>query len=68
MALSLSLRQLHRWTSLLFTLSVIVNFAVMAVGTPPAWLTYSPLAPLLVLLLSGMYLFILPYRKKSIDN
>lgn len=68
MALSLSLRQLHRWTSLLFTLSVIVNFAVMAVGTPPAWLTYSPLAPLLVLLLSGMYLFILSYRKKSIDN
>jgi hypothetical protein len=33
----------------------------MARGTPPAWVTYSPLAPLAVLLFSGLYLFFLPY-------
>ena len=28
---------------------------------PPAWVTYSPLLPLALLLFSGLYLFALPY-------
>jgi hypothetical protein len=61
------LRQLHRWVSIVFTLCVITNFVAMAVGDgePPAYVTYSPLLPLFVLLLSGLYLFALPYRNKS---
>jgi hypothetical protein len=55
------IRQLHRWMSMLFTVTVIANFAAMTKGQPPAWITYSPLLPLLVLLLSGLYLFALPY-------
>jgi hypothetical protein len=55
-------RQLHRWASILFTLTVIANFVAMAVtGQPPAWVTFSPLAPLAVLLFTGLYLFVLPY-------
>jgi hypothetical protein len=58
-------RQLHRWVSMLFTLTVIANFAAMAaVGQPPAWVTFSPLAPLALLLITGLYLFVLPYRRR----
>ena len=63
--MSRSIRQLHRWVSIAFTLCVIANFVAMAIqGQPPAWVTYSPLLPLFVLLFSGLYLFVLPYRAK----
>ena len=50
------LRQVHRWVSLVFTLTVSVNFMVMIWGPPPAWITYSPLPALLILLLTGLYM------------
>ena len=59
------LRQIHRWLSIAFTLTVIANFAAMTRGQPPAWVTYSPLFPLALLLLSGLYLFVLPYTAKK---
>lgn len=55
------IRRFHRWVSIAFTLTVIANFAAMSQGTPPPWITYSPLLPLALLLLSGLYLFALPY-------
>lgn len=61
------IRQTHRWVSIAFTLTVIANFVAMTQGPPPAWLTYSPLLPLGVLLFTGLYLFVLPYlaRRRS---
>jgi hypothetical protein len=58
------IRQTHRWLSIAFTLTVIANFAAMTQGPPPAWITYSPLFPLALLLFSGLYLFMLPYASK----
>jgi hypothetical protein len=58
------IRQIHRWLSIAFTLTVIANFVAMARGQPPAWVTYSPLLPLAFLLLTGLYLFALPYLTK----
>ena len=58
------MRQFHRWMSLTFTATVIANFAAMSKGQPPAWITYSPLPPLFLLLFSGLYLFALPYLGK----
>lgn len=55
------IRQSHRWLSILFTAAVAANFAAMAVGEPPAWVVYSPLPPLFLLLFSGLYMFVLPY-------
>lgn len=55
------IRQVHRWLSIIFTVTVIANFAAMALGEPPAWVVYSPLLPLFLLLFSGMYMFALPY-------
>jgi hypothetical protein len=64
--MSQSIRQIHRWVSIAFTSCVIANFVAMAIqGQPPAWVTYSPLLPLFVLLFSGLYLFVLPYTAKS---
>jgi hypothetical protein len=57
----MSVRQFHRWTSIVFTVTVIANFVAMSQGTPPAWVTYSPLLPLALLLFTGLYLFALPY-------
>ena len=58
------IRQTHRWLSMAFTVTVLANFAAMTQGQPPAWITYSPLLPLGLLLFSGLYLFVLPYTAK----
>lgn len=63
--MNLLIRQTHRWLSILFTLTVIANFATMALGKPPAWVVYSPLLPLFLLLFSGLYMFVLPYVAKG---
>lgn len=55
------IRQTHRWLSIAFLLTVIANFIARAQGEPAAWITYSPLFPLALLLLTGLYLFALPY-------
>lgn len=65
MSISRRVRQSHRWVSVTFTLTVLANFAAMTQGTPPAWITYAPLLPLTVLLVSGTWLFILPYVRKA---
>jgi hypothetical protein len=62
------IRQIHRWLSIIFTLTVIANFVAMAVssgGMPPPWVTYAPLPPLFLLLFTGLYLFVLPYTSGS---
>ena len=63
------IRQVHRWVSIAFTVTVTANFIALAQrsGTPPPWVTYSPLLPLALLLFSGLYLFVLPYaaRRRS---
>ncbi|TIR83537.1 MAG: hypothetical protein E5X23_00070 [Mesorhizobium sp.] len=58
------IRQLHRWLSIIFTVTVIANFVAMALGEPPAWVVYSPLLPLFLLLFSGLYMFVLPYAAR----
>jgi ABC-type polysaccharide/polyol phosphate export permease len=61
------LRQAHRWVSIAFTVGVIVNFVVLAKarGTEPAfWVYLLALLPLAVLLLTGLYLFVLPYATR----
>lgn len=59
------LRQTHRWLSIVFTLTVIANFAAMAFGEPPAYVVYAPLPPLFLMLATGLYLFALPYLPQS---
>ncbi|MEU7826309.1 hypothetical protein [Catellatospora sp. NPDC049133] len=55
------IRQVHRWLSIIFTVSVIATFVALAQQEPIVWVSYVPLLPLALLLLSGLYLFALPY-------
>ena len=67
MSWNLWIRQIHRWLSIAFTVTVIANFIALAQGggaMPPPWVTYSPLLPLALLLLTGLYTFVLPYATK----
>lgn len=66
MATSRFVRSFHRWISMIFTITVIANFAVRAKAEPPDWLTYSPLLPLALLLLTGIYMFVSHYRTKPV--
>lgn len=59
------IRQTHRWLSIAFTLGVITYIVAMSGGKqPPAWMGLLALVPLILLLVSGLYLFVLPYALK----
>lgn len=61
-------RQFHRWTSIIFTASVIAIFAMLGAGREPAeWVYYLPLPPLLLLMVSGLYMFFRPYFRKGVQ-
>ena len=57
-------RQTHRWLSIAFTVAVIVNGVAVALKKYNGWLGLLALLPLAVLLLTGLYLFVLPYAVK----
>jgi hypothetical protein len=57
-------RQVHRWLSIAFTVTVIANFVVLGLEERPLWVVYSPLVPLFLLLFSGLRMFVLPYAAK----
>ena len=67
MSWNAGIRQVHRWLSMIFTLTVVANFVAMALGTPPPWIVYSPLPPLFLLLFTGLYMFVLPYLAGNRD-
>ncbi|MGH8262111.1 MAG: hypothetical protein ACRET4_01425 [Steroidobacteraceae bacterium] len=61
------IRQIHRWLGIVLTATVIANGVALAKSggvMPPPWLTYSPLFPLAALMLTGLYMFVLPYATK----
>jgi hypothetical protein len=61
---SMWIRQIHRWLSIAFTLSVAATFIALAQQEPLVWVSYIPLLPLFLLLATGLYLFALPYLAK----
>jgi hypothetical protein len=56
--------QIDRWLGIAFTVAVIVAFVALGRREPVVWVSYVPLAPLALLLLTGLYLFVLPYATK----
>jgi hypothetical protein len=57
-------RQIHRWLSIVFAAAVIFNVAAMTRKEPALWVGLLALLPLVLLLLTGLYLFALPYAVK----
>ena len=58
------LRQIHRWLSIAFTVAVIVNMIAMMQEKQAVWVGLLALFPLILLLLTGLYMFVLPYAAK----
>lgn len=59
------MRQIHRWVSIAFTLAVIVNFVALGMKSNATWVGLLAIPPLLLLLVTGLYLFVLPYRTRA---
>jgi hypothetical protein len=55
------IRQFHRWLSIAFTSAVIVNVIAMGQKEPVLWVGLLALLPLILLLITGLYMFVLPY-------
>jgi hypothetical protein len=58
------IRQTHRWLSIAFTVAVIANVIAMMQEKQALWVGVLALIPLILLLLSGLYMFALPYAAK----
>ena len=58
------IRQTHRWLSIAFVLSVVTYAIVMSKGPPPVWLNIFPAGSLILMLVTGLYLFVLPYVRR----
>jgi archaellum biogenesis protein FlaJ (TadC family) len=63
-SLNSNIRQIHRWLSIAFTVAVIVNVLAMGLEKQAFWIGLLALLPLILLLLTGLYLFALPYATK----
>jgi hypothetical protein len=57
-------RQIHRWLSIAFTVAVIANIVALVLKKQAVWVGLMALPPLALLLLTGLYLFVLPYATK----
>ena len=58
------IRQTHRWLSIAFTVAVIANVVAMMQEKQAVWVGVLALIPLILLLVSGLYMFALPYAVK----
>ncbi len=54
-------RQTHRWLSIAFTVAVIVNIVAVGLKKYTGSLGLLAVLPLALLLVTGLYLFVLPY-------
>lgn len=63
MSSNMWIRQIHRWLSIAFTLAVIANIVAMTQQLQATWIGFLALVPLIPLLITGLYLFALPYLR-----
>ncbi|MBF6174903.1 hypothetical protein [Nocardia blacklockiae] len=64
MGWSRRIRQAHRWLGVVFTATVVVTVVVLALRGP-VWVSYVPLVPLALLLISGIYLLVRYARRRG---
>lgn len=60
-----TLRQFHRWTSIVFTVAVVINLAAAAMKQQATWIGLLALFPLVLLMITGLYMFVRPYMNAS---
>ena len=58
------IRQTHRWLCVAFTVAVIINIVTVVRGKYSSGVGLVAVVPLAFLLLTGLYLFVLPYAAR----
>jgi len=58
------IRTAHRWIAIAFTLGVMTYIVDMIRGQPPFWVGLFALVPLILLLLSGLYMLVVHYAAR----
>jgi hypothetical protein len=58
------IRQIHRWLSIIFSAAVVVNVVALVMKAQAVWIGLLALFPLILLMATGLYLFVLPYMLK----
>ena len=61
MTFNTAIRHFHRWMSIVFIGTVIIAMVASSRPEPAEWVFYLPLLPLVLMLMSGLNLFALPY-------
>lgn len=59
------IRETHRWLGITLVALTLVNVIAFAMGYAIEWLYYLPLLPLFGSMLTGTYMFVLPYIVRS---
>ncbi|MBB3457171.1 hypothetical protein FHT86_005489 [Rhizobium sp. BK313] len=62
------IRKIHRWVSIAFTVAVIINIVALRQGQTATWIGILALLPLVLLLLTGLYLLMLPHASKWLSE
>jgi heme A synthase len=55
------IRQFHRWLAIIFTLAVVFNLIALVTKQQAVWIGVVALIPLILLMITGLYMFFLPY-------
>lgn len=58
------IRQIHRWLSIVFTLAVLANLVALVLKQQAVWVGLLALAPLILLMITGLFLFAQPYLSR----
>jgi hypothetical protein len=58
------IRQIHRWLSMIQLLAIAINFVAVIEKKYTNTLGLMAVAPFALLMLTGLYLFLLPYAAK----
>jgi membrane protein CcdC involved in cytochrome C biogenesis len=64
MSVTTVMRQSHRWLSAIFMLAVVVTSVALSQEKPEPYMSYLPLPPLFLMMITGVYLFVQPYWLK----
>ncbi|WP_282779945.1 MULTISPECIES: hypothetical protein [unclassified Nocardia] len=59
-------RQAHRWSAVVFTVTVLATFVALAPEEPIVWVSYLPLIPLAALLVTGSTMLVRWWRARSV--
>ncbi len=58
------IRTTHRWLGVTLIVLTIINAVAFAIGQAIPWLYYLPLLPLFLLMITGLYMFVLTYVRR----